>query len=288
MDKGKIIITDDNEEILDLLGDILVKDGYEVVRATNGKEALEKVEEVFPNLIMLDITMPGMTGLEVKAHLNENSSTARIPVIFLTGKDTPEDKIEGLSLGVDDYITKPFHVRELLARVGSVLNRRKFYEEISMTDGLTGLRNVHFFNEQLSIFFSMAKRYKRDFSLAVIDVDDFKSINDTHGHMVGDFVLKKLAGILKKTLRKSDIITRYGGDEFTVILPEINEEQARRAMERVKEGIDGQKFPIEDTGKKISFSISAGIAAYNEDVGNKTRLFEAADADMYKDKGTRG
>ncbi len=284
MNKGKILIADDELNLVDILEKMLMREGYEVFKSSNGEEVLEIVDDLMPDLILLDINMPVKNGFEVKTKLNEKTSTASIPVIFLTGRGDLSDRVEGLNLGVDDYITKPFQLEELRARVLSVLKRRKFYEEISMTDGLTGLRNVNFFNEQIGIFFSLAKRYNRLFSLAVIDVNDFKKINDTHGHSGGDFALRKLSEVMKETFRKSDIITRYGGDEFIVILPEVDQNQAERALKRVKDKVNGKEFLMEDTEKRISFSISAGTASFNEKFENETQLFDEADANMYKDK----
>ena len=153
---AKIIVVDDEPDMVELISDMLTPLGYDIVAAFNGKEALEKLKGEKPDLILLDIMMPGLNGIEVKAKLSEDAATASIPVIFLTVKETIQDKIKGFQLGVDDYITKPFDSEELLARIGSILNRRKFYEEISMTDGLTGLYNVHYFKKQIAQFFSLA------------------------------------------------------------------------------------------------------------------------------------
>ena len=280
----KILVVDDHQGVRELVEEILVHSGYEVRTAKTGEEALSKIKDIAPDLIILDIMMPGMDGIEVKSKLNENTSTASIPVMFLTGLDSIPDKIKGLHLGIDDYITKPFHVEELRARVKSVLDRRKFYEEISMTDGLTGLYNVHYFKKEFSLFFNMAKRYNQVFSLAIVDVDKFKSINDEYTHTGGDFVLKTLSSTMRETMRKSDLIVRYGGDEFVVILPGSDGEQSKKAMERVKEKIEGKEFTCEDTGKKISFTISSGIATYDEKYENEAQMFEIADKNMYKEK----
>ncbi len=280
----KILVVDDHQGVRELVEELLVNSGHEVRTAKTGEEALSKIKDISPDLIILDIMMPGMDGIEVKSKLNENTSTASIPVMFLTGLDSIPDKIKGLHLGIDDYITKPFHVEELRARVKSVLDRRKFYEEISMTDGLTGLYNVHYFKKEFSLFFNMAKRYNQVFSLAIVDVDKFKSINDEYTHTGGDFVLKTLSSTMRETMRKSDLIVRYGGDEFVVILPGSDGEQSKKAMERVKEKIEGKEFTCEDTGKKISFTISSGIATYDEKYENEAQMFEIADKNMYKEK----
>lgn len=282
--KKKILIVDDERYVSDVLNKKLSKAGYEVFKMSSGEEVFLKARELMPDLILLDIMLGEIDGMKIKQRLNEELKTASIPVIFLTAKGMTQDKIKGLGLGADDYITKPFILGELLARVKSVLTRRKLYEEIAMTDGLTKLYNVHFFKKQFSIFFNMAKRYGHIFTLVIIDVNDFKPINDTCGHIAGDFVLKKIAAMLKEGLRKADIVTRYGGDEFAVLLPGCDEKNAVKIMDKIKKKIKSQSFTFEDTVKKLSCSISVGLAVYSDKFTGETELFKAADSNMYQDK----
>ncbi len=281
--KPLILIVDDESANLRLLQMALEPKGYEVISARDGREALEKVHEKKIDVIILDVMMPGLTGIEVKKKLNENPSTADIPVIFLTGRSELGDKVEGLNLNADDYMTKPYEIVELLARVKTVLNRKTHYETISMTDGLTGLPNIHVYERQLSHLFQIAKRYKRAFSLAIIDIDNFKAINDTYGHLAGDFAIKSLAETIVRTFRKPDITIRYGGDEFVVLFPESKEEQAEVAIQRLKNQINGKEFVMMD-GKRILVSISVGLAGYREEYQNESEIFQIADKNMYKEK----
>ncbi|MGB3241620.1 MAG: response regulator, partial [Candidatus Omnitrophota bacterium] len=204
----KVLIVDDDTQVLDILDRALSRKGYLVLMSRTGEEGLTKAKEEKPDLILLDIMMPGIDGREVKSRLNKDTSTVSIPVIFLTGMDTMDDKARGFDLGIDDYVLKPCNIDELHLRMKGALNRRKFYEKISMTDGLTGLYNIHYFKKQFDLFFNIAKRYRKVFALAIVDIDNFKQINDTYSHAVGDFVLKTLSSILEETLRKPDIVTR--------------------------------------------------------------------------------
>ncbi|MGH7197218.1 MAG: diguanylate cyclase [Candidatus Omnitrophota bacterium] len=282
--KEKVLIVDNDQAVADLLKRALEHGGYEVHMARNGKQALLQVDEVRPGLILLDVVMPGMDGLEVKAKLNQKEATAGIPVIFLTGKGETHDKVEGLRLGADDYVTKPFEISELLARVKAALDRRRFYQKISTTDPLTGLHNQHLYQRELEMLFQIAKRYGRVFSLAVIDIDNLKTINDSLGHQAGDFVIKKTAEIMTRIFRKADFLIRYGGDEFVILLPESGEEQAAVAVDRLKAEIEGKEFFAEVVCKKISFSVSGGVASYQGEMTEPVELFELADRKMYQEK----
>lgn len=284
--KPVILVVDDQQANVRLLQIALEPKGYEVHCAYDGRQALEKVQEKRIDLILLDVMMPGMDGVEVKRKLNESPSTADIPVIFVTGRDSVSDKVEGFNLKADDYVTKPFEPEELLARIRTVLDRKKHYEKISMTDALTGLPNIHVYERQLKHLFQVAKRYRRIFTLGVLDIDNLKRINDNYGHLAGDFAIRCVAEAAVSTFRKADIVVRYGGDEFVVFLPESDENQASIAMERLKSRINGCEFTMSD-GKRISISISTGVAMCQETFQNQEEIFQAADKNMYAEKSAK-
>ncbi len=285
--KGVILIIDDEVDVVKVLTNRLTKAGYDVASAKDGFEGLARAKEVLPDVILLDVMMPGLDGMEVKLKLNEDDRFPEIPVIFLTAKGELSDKVAGLQLGADDYVTKPFEFEELLARIESVIGRRRHYEKIAVTDSLTGLSNAHVFKKELRTFFNLARRYKRLFSLAVIDIDGFKKINDTYGHKTGDLVLKMIAQILKQVFRESDILVRYGGDEFVVLLAETTEEQAEAAVDRLRKKMSDAKIIMEETARTIPFSVSVGFATYHKDLPDESKIFELADQRMYQEKESK-
>ena len=284
MKKNRVLVVDDDRSFARVLNRILSGAGYKTFITSDTKNIFEMVRKVIPDIILLDVLMPEASGFDVKSKLNKNPSTASIPVVFLTVKDEIPDKVKGFHLGADDYVNKPFNPEELLARIDAILHKKSFYEKISMTDGLTGLYNIKFFKRQFPLFFNTAQRYNKVFSLTVIDINGLKCINDTRGHMAGDFVLNRFALMLKKTLRKSDLIMRYGGDEFVVIMPETNNKQAAIAVKRLKNKIKVKEFIFQATKPKLTFTISAGIATYKAGLKDESQMFELADQKLYKDK----
>jgi diguanylate cyclase (GGDEF)-like protein len=283
----KILIVDDEPGQLETLRMLLVPRGYDVMSASGGEEALVLASNTRVDAIILDVIMPGMDGMQVKARLNQDSSSAGIPVIFLTAQSEVEDKVRGLGLGADDYVTKPFHAQELLARLESVLKRKSLYEDLAMTDGVTGLYNNIFFKKEFALFFGMAKRYRKPFCLVLVDMDNLKQVNDMYGHAAGDFLLKNFASIARATFRSVDIVTRYGGDEFAIITPESNYDQAKVAVDRLRKKIDETILNYRDVHGKIPFSVSVGIAVYDQVFKNEVQMFELADSKLYEEKKGR-
>lgn len=281
-----ILIVDDEEDMLQVLKARFSAEGYMVTTATSGIDALHKAKLLIPDVIILDVMMPDMNGMDVKMHLNQDEKTADIPVIFLTANTLIENKVKGFELQASDYITKPFEFADLLARVSSLTNRQKHYEKKFMTDAITGLNNVHVFKKNLKWLFDIAKRYKRPFSIIMIDLNEFKHINDTYGHNTGDLVLKRTADVMRKTFRKQDVLIRYGGDEFVVLLPETDHSAAQKAAVHFKTEISRLVITQSsgDNQQPFQFSVSVGLASYASTMKNETELFEMADRNMYADK----
>jgi diguanylate cyclase (GGDEF)-like protein len=254
-----VLVAEDNADQMDIIKTILSRSRYRVACATDGEEAMEQLASEPVDIALLDIMMPKMTGLEVCRKIREDPRLKNIYVIFLTALVGGEERVRGLELGANDYITKPFYLPELLARisVGERLTyQRRAMEKQASNDPLTGLYNRRIFEEKLSDEFGRATRYRRPLSLLMIDVDDFKQVNDQYGHHWGDAVLREIARILKDKTRKSDTPVRYGGEEFTLILPEVALEGALQAAEKLRAEIGRTVFR---PASQPSFSITVSI-----------------------------
>jgi two-component system, cell cycle response regulator len=236
MYRQKVLVIDDSPLIHRLVRTRLSELGVEVLEATHGQQGLALARQEHPDLILLDVEMPVMNGFEACQLLKHDPATHDIPVIFLTGADEAVDKVRGFDLGAVDYVTKPFDLIELRARVRAALNTKTLMDLLTsqaQLDGLTGLRNRRYFDERLHQELAAARRYGRGVGLVLLDLDYFKAINDTHGHPKGDQVLRKIAELLITVCRASDVPCRYGGEEFAVILPESNPDQAFRCGQRI-------------------------------------------------------
>src|SRR5437764_436256 len=229
-DNGKnlltVLVIEDHPDQRDLLAIVLQREGYRVVTAANGLEALEKLEKESVQIALSDIMMPKMDGFELINKIRSNPAVKHIYLIVITARIQEGDRVRGLDLGADDYITKPFSFSELLARVrvGSrVVQYQQHLEHQSQIDSLTGLFNRRAFEKKIQEEFERSKRYHHPLSLIILDIDNFKTINDTYGHHGGDTALVKISETLREKTRRSDFPSRYGGEEFVLILPEIHE-----------------------------------------------------------------
>ena len=230
-----ILIVDDTVSNLDILSELL-KD-YDVIESTNGHEALEIVNDEDVDLILLDIMMPDIDGHEVCQALKNNPKTEDIPIIFITAKTDEESIEKAYNVGGSDYITKPFKTKELLARVKRELKIQKLQNELKLlasTDPMTQLYNRRHFTQLSNQTIDLAQRNNQNISLIILDIDKFKNINDTYGHQIGDEVIMSLSNILKQNSRKGDIVCRYGGEEFVIMLPNSNLDSAYRVAEDIR------------------------------------------------------
>ncbi|MFQ5684506.1 MAG: diguanylate cyclase [Candidatus Binatia bacterium] len=257
-----VLVIEDHPDQRELLELVLQREGYRVISAANGAEALEKLEKEPVQLALSDIMMPKMDGLELLHRIRSNQAFKNIYLILITARIQEGDRVRGLDLGADDYINKPFSFTELLARVrvgARVVQYQQHLEYQTLIDPLTGLFNRRAFEKKIEEEFDRIKRYHHPVSLLMLDIDNFKMINDTYGHHGGDTALKKIAGKLSLKTRRSDYPARYGGEEFVLILPETDLESALQVGEKIKNDIKSSTFGT--TTRPFSLTVSIGISS---------------------------
>jgi two-component system cell cycle response regulator len=289
----KVLIIDDSRLIAHVAKTMLAKRGHDVILAQDGLAGLEAAKSEQPDIILLDLIMPVMDGYHVCQGLKEEDSTREIPVIMLTSKAEPADKVKGLEMGALDYVTKPFDEGELVARVNTQLRLKELYEalqeknrqlqELANRDGLTGLYNHRYFHQQLSKDFLRARRYHESLSCILLDIDYFKRFNDTHGHQTGDLVLSTLGHLIQDSIRDSDFAARYGGEEFALVLYHSNGPAALDVAQRLRHSVEGCE--VRDEDKVLHVTISVGVATFpHEAIGDSKALIESADKALYRAK----
>jgi diguanylate cyclase (GGDEF)-like protein len=297
--RSRILVVDDSRTQLEWLVKVLEREGYVVSGAKDGAEAIRKVRTDPPDLVLLDMILPDMDGLEVLRHIKALPEDQFIPVIILSVKSDLDSKVTGLRLGADDFLAKPFAEAEILARCAAMLRikhlqerlcemQRKL-EEQSITDALTGLKNRRFFDERLHEEFRRAQRYGDYLSLIMIDLDHFKDVNDRHGHPGGDTVLREAAALIRATIRDPDICARYGGEEFAVILPKTHMSGALAVAERVWRELGAKEYALlanaAGPGSAVRITASLGIAFYpSKDITSSELLLRYADQALYEAK----
>ncbi len=292
-----ILVVDDTAGNLDLLGRILTDAGYRVRKLPSGELALASAQAAPPDLILLDIKMPGMNGHEVCQRLKQDPATSEIPIIFISALQDAEDKVRAFSAGGVDYIIKPFQPEEVLARVAThlrlhALQRRlelqnRELERLATTDSLTGILNRRSFTEYGLHYLAHANRYGRPFGLILFDIDKFKRVNDQYGHEIGDKVLVVVTKRIRACLREVDLFARWGGEEFIILAPETSMESAMQLAERLRYSLVAA--PIEPAGTvSASFGVATGTEQepFEELIRRADNaLFAAKDAGRNQVKG---
>ena len=299
---ARILIVDDHEDNIELLRARLEARGYLTSSATDGQNALDAVAAEAPDLILLDIMMPRVDGIEVARRIKRDPSLPFIPIIMQTALDSTEQKVEGLDAGADDYITKPINFAELEARVRSLLRIKVLQEEVedqkrelsrmneqllrlSLTDALTELDNRRNLQERLQEMYEHSARLNEPLAVVMTDIDKFKSVNDTYGHHAGDEVLKQIAKLLKGEAREIDRVGRFGGEEFMMLLPGTTVEEAVQFAERVRIATEAHTFTFE--GGTLQRTASFGVAGWpHTRLQNCDALVRAADDALYVAKET--
>ncbi len=294
-----ILIVDDTPANLRLLAQLLADEEYEVRPVTKGVAAVAAARAAPPDLILLDVRMPDLDGYAVCEQLKADPATSSIPIIFLSALGDTDDKLKAFNVGGVDYITKPFHPQEVLARVRTHLaleqaraaleeSNRKLTQalerekHLARTDWLTGVLNrSHFF--VLAVHnFNNAIRYQRQLTLIMFDIDHFKQVNDQFGHPIGDLVLQKVAAVATAQIRAADVIGRYGGEEFTVLLPSTGMQAAQMLAERIRDQID--QLRVQTARGEVHVTVSMGLAEGNSSDDSIERVIDRADQALYAAK----
>jgi diguanylate cyclase (GGDEF)-like protein len=284
---NRLLVIDDSEAIHRLVEARLRPDGLQVRGELDPARGIERAIDDSPDLILLDIGLPGIDGFEVCRRLKDHAVTRHIPIIFLTGTSDVDAKVRGLDLGAVDFVTKPFDQIELRARVRAALRTKRLQdmlEQQSFLDGLTGLWNRAFLDKRLEVELNVARRYGRPLSLALADIDRFKQLNDSHGHLFGDVVLQGIADAFRTYARGSDIVARYGGEEFAILLTDTGSAAAVQVTERLRVAAEIRGFEL--NGRSVSVTASFGLVCSEDIEGELTAeaILSAADRALYASK----
>jgi len=299
MMKANILFVEDSETHGLVTKSTLERSGHAVTWVLDGMSAFRLAMTQPFDLILLDRILPDMDGSELCRWLKHNQDTRGIPIVMISARDTTTDKVQGLDSGADDYLTKPYEDVELNARVNAALRikllqdelRRKNddlrdmltqVETLSNADPLTGLLNRRRFDAILQPEFSKALRYKTPLSCMMIDVDHFKAVNDTHGHAIGDAVIKDVAGIIKWSIRDVDTACRWGGEEFIVLTPMTPQDKAELLAQRILKAVSEYSFA---GANSVKLTVSIGIAdTAGSGIDSVNKLIQAADIALFRAK----
>jgi diguanylate cyclase (GGDEF)-like protein len=284
----KILVVDDAPINIQVLNEVL-KEQYRVFFATDGKDALKVAASILPDIILLDIMMPEMDGYEVCRSLKNDQLLSHIPVIFITAMTQQEDEAVGLELGAVDYISKPFHPSIVRLRIRNQLElkrQRDLLSKLSLLDGLTGIPNRRALEDYLDREWRRAVRNGTELAVIMMDIDHFKSYNDSYGHIPGDECLRKVALALTSALeRPADFVARFGGEEFLSILPETDSKGAFMIAERLRMAVDALEIRHQGSDVSEFVSISLGVCSVKPSAEmKKENLLEKADALLYHAK----
>ena len=285
-----ILIVEDNKIDAKLLQRYLHGEPYQIKFASDGEKAISRSQQERIDVILLDLLLPCKSGFEVCSTLKEMENTQNIQIVAITGLSDLESKLKGIELGVDDYLIKPVNMHILRTRVKSLVKKKALLDRLcdkyemavhsAITDKLTGLYNRRYFDHFLDFELKRSSRQKASLALLMMDIDNFKQINDTLGHLFGDKILNKLGDIIKSIIRETDLAARYGGEEFSIVMSNTGMEEATDIAERMRKAISAYNFDITN----LPTTVSIGIALYPSDSTSLQDLLSNADRALYKAK----
>jgi two-component system, cell cycle response regulator len=295
---ARILVVDDSEVNVELLVAVLAAEHYVVSAAYDGSEALAKIEAEKPDIILLDIMMPGLDGYEVCRRVKADPATADIRIMMVTALSGVDDLKRGLEAGADDYLTTPVNGLALMARIRGQL-RRKWLQDrlqenferslsLALTDELTGLYNRRYLLAHLDELLDRVNHDHISAAILLFDIDHFKQVNDIYGHAAGDEVLRELASRAMNSVRSVDLVARLGGEEFVVVMPETDIVIATAVAERLRLAVAREPFIVGTGGMKVAVTISIGVATTIGEGDCREGLLKRADAALYKAKRAGG
>jgi two-component system cell cycle response regulator len=289
-EEARILVVDDSATGADRVTAALAIDRHVSEVVTSAAEAVRKSAETQYELIIVSLMMRESDGLRLCAALRSQETTRQVPILALVEEGDHDRLARALDLGVNDYLVRPIDKNELVARVRTQIRRRRYQEQradyersmsLALTDTLTGLYNRRYASRHLATEVEQSKRTGKPLGLLLIDIDHFKTINDTHGHAAGDEVLRAVANRLSRHLRGFDTVARWGGEEFVVVMPEATLEVARSVAERLRRKVASGPVTISGGGGDVIVTVSIGVAVTGDDVSTMDDLLRAADAAMY-------
>ena len=290
----RILIVEDDAKDLKLLQSHLISPDYTIEFVRTGSDAIETISRRRFDLVLLDILLPGLDGFEICSRIKQMDDARDTQVVLITCLSDMENKIKGVELGADDYLIKPIEPRELQARVKVLLKKKAYLDSLhahyakalnsALLDGLTGLYNHAYLKRFLDLEIKRSQRQGHSTSLLMIDLDNFKQINDRLGHMAGDAILREVARRVKDSIREIDVAARYGGEEFAVVLPYGDSQALRKVGERIRGLIENRPFLIPGREDDQQVTVSVGGAVYPTDAATVDALIDTADRMLYQAK----
>jgi len=300
-----LLIVDDTATVRETVRNVLRSTNLfrQILEAETGLQALDLMQKTAVDMLISDVVMSPLDGYKLTATVKRQPRYKSLPVILLTSETGTGNKVKGLDLGANDYVTKPFDPGELVARVKNLLRIKELQQEVeeknaqlaelnqrlesmAITDDLTALYNRRYFMERLKEEFARSKRYQMELSCIMFDIDNFKKINDRWGHQTGDKVLKELGALLKRSHRTHDLAGRYGGEEFILILCQTDHQGAMQFAEQLRGTVQDNRFSAVN-GEPLSVTISIGVSSYPApDVTQSDDLIRVADGALYQAKRT--
>lgn len=280
----RILVVDDSESQAHYTAMSLKKAGMQTHVIINPMEIMTAIEDFNPELIIMDMYMPGCNGMELAKIIRQENKYVSMPIIYLSSEDDIDKQLAALSEGGDDFLTKPVKPNRLVITVRNRVNRARDLMSYMVSDSLTGLFNHTHILYRLENELAQAKKQKTSLAFCMVDIDFFKKINDNYGHPVGDGVIRNLSLYLKQRLRKSDIIGRYGGEEFAIVLPNTSAEEAVSVMDNLREQFAGYRQAFNESELQVTFS--CGIATFDttNPANSEKELAERADKALYEAK----